>query len=91
MDSISENMKMVHESHPKTYKCENCDKPFSSSKSLKRHIRIDHGGNFKCDSCGQSFVKELGLNVHIAHKHNVDHNYIKNRNKNKNYPQKVFV
>ena len=49
------------------YKCESCNKFFSTPQTLKRHINSVHNGqkDHKCDSCGKAFSRSDGLNRHI--------------------------
>ena len=49
-----------------------CQKEFSQSGHLKRHIDAVHNGqkDHKCDSCGKSFSVSGNLKRHV----NADHN-----------------
>ena len=49
-----------------------CEKTFSSSGDLKKHIKAVHNGqkNHKCDLCGKSFSRAHYLKIHIDSVHN---------------------
>ena len=51
----------------KTFKCDQCDKYFSQSMVLKRHINTVHEGqkNHQCDLCGKAFGEKADLKTHI--------------------------
>ncbi len=56
------------------FRCEQCDKTFSTKKILNRHIRELHiskliGGEIPCDKCGKTFSRQSNLIRHIAAVH----------------------
>ena len=66
---IFSSIKFVHGN--KDYNCEHCDKSFSQTSDLKRHIHTIHEGHkdYKCESCGKSFSQagELKRHIHTVH------------------------
>jgi len=56
------------------YECETCNKTFSDSKSLKRHIKTihHHSGPFKCDICDRRFETAKSLKRHKSKDHKPD-------------------
>ena len=56
----------VHEDS-KNYNCGQCDKSFSNSNNLKRHIN-----NFKCNQCVQTFCHFTNRQKHIETEHAID-------------------
>ena len=48
------------------YKCETCDKIFSSTKDLERHIqaKVCHK-TFRCNNCNKSISTSYALEQHI--------------------------
>ena len=51
----------------KSYKCNSCNRDFSSPLSLKAHVKFAHEGNMdnKCELCGKTFASIQGLVSHI--------------------------
>ncbi|EGI70566.1 Glutathione S-transferase [Acromyrmex echinatior] len=47
------------------YKCQKCDRFYSSKKSLDRHISTHNDKEFKCDSCDKQFFCLDKLHKHI--------------------------
>ena len=47
------------------FKCQTCDKRYSSKKSLNQHIKIhDESNAFKCDVCLKVFSNQKDFNRH---------------------------
>ena len=68
-------VKCVHEGQHR-FHCANCDKSFSDTGNLRKHIIVDHEGTkFIChqDECGRdggkNFISEQALNIHIDKVH----------------------
>jgi len=52
------------------YPCRRCNKHFTQTGSLLRHIKTVHEGiKFSCDSCDQTFTQKGTLNTHIKTVH----------------------
>jgi predicted GIY-YIG superfamily endonuclease len=50
----------------KTYKCDKCDKDFSTKSNLNRHItHCKTNIEFKCKECGESFTQNDSLRRHL--------------------------
>uniref|UniRef100_A0A8D8JH88 Zinc finger protein 729 n=1 Tax=Culex pipiens TaxID=7175 RepID=A0A8D8JH88_CULPI len=61
----------------KSYRCEICNKTFTTNRSLKIH-RISHGStvpDFRCDQCPASFNLQSSLRRHAAIHENPDRSY----------------
>ena len=58
-------------------KCDSCDKSFTRSGHLKRHIKTLHEGktNVRCDSCEEYFTESGSLKKHIKTIHEGQRNY----------------
>ena len=58
----------------RSYPCEKCQKNFSSSSTLHKHIRNIHLGekNFQCEICQKSFSQNHELKSHVKRKHPKD-------------------
>ena len=49
----------------KLFKCQFCDKRYSTQKSLNQHMNIhDESKDFKCDVCLKIFPNKAHLNTH---------------------------
>ena len=61
----------------KEHQCDTCEKSFSRSDHLKRHIACVHEGqkNHKCHLCEKTFGRSDRLKHHISSVHNEDPNY----------------
>ena len=61
-----ENVKIKQEPGKVIFQCENCDKPFSDKKNLKKHVSTVHNKKkaFKCDICDYSFSVKGSLKPH---------------------------
>ncbi|XP_012525924.1 zinc finger protein 709-like [Monomorium pharaonis] len=75
-NSDSEYQTKVRNAHDKTvdrssklelrYKCEKCDRFYSSKKSLDRHMSTHNDKEFKCDSCDKQFLCLDKLHKHVS-------------------------
>ncbi|XP_078448705.1 zinc finger protein 532 isoform X3 [Lampetra fluviatilis] len=71
------HVKRVHGKPIKKYPCRQCDRSFSSSHSLRRHIRINHEGIRKvytcwyCEDAKRTFTKRFMLENHIRLMHGI--------------------
>ena len=68
----------VTEKLPKKFQCDSCDKSFTQSHNLKRHVQCVHEGMVEerqvCPQCNKSFKNKNSLNVHIWNIHRKDEN-----------------
>lgn len=51
----------------KRYKCEVCEKAFTESSTLRKHMLV-HNPNppqFQCDECSRTFSRKINLNEHM--------------------------
>ena len=57
-----------------SYPCENCQKKFSSSSALHKHIRHIHLGekNYQCEICQKKLSSNQQLKIHVKNKHPKD-------------------
>ena len=71
------NEPMKPENENKSFKCSRCDKTFTTSFNMKKHIKTIHEGqrNYKCDSCGKSYKESGSLNFHIKTIHEGQRKY----------------
>lgn len=54
------------------YKCDHCEKSFSSMASLRTHNYIHNQGHFKCHLCPNKVLTNAGfLRVHLEKAHNI--------------------
>lgn len=51
------------------FTCEVCQKSFTRSSALKRHIGAVHGAGYLCDKCGEQFKKVNTLHKHMQTVH----------------------
>ena len=51
----------------RNFRCETCDKYFSSSSSLWQHKKthLDDRQTYKCQMCQKTFISESNLDVHV--------------------------
>ena len=63
--NLRNHIKCVHQEGIKFFKCDSCEKRFSLSTILRKHIKSVHNGvNFACDSCNKTFVSAGNLKMH---------------------------
>ncbi|CRL05319.1 CLUMA_CG018230, isoform A [Clunio marinus] len=67
---LPDELKFVHT-------CEYCDKKYSSTFSLKQHIKHVHvkDENFKCHSCDKTFSRKANLDSHLNHVHTTERKF----------------
>jgi len=56
----------------KLFKCDCCDKSFSSSSGLRKHKPVHIGKTFKCELCDFATIHKINLMVHKL-RHHKDH------------------
>ena len=78
--NLSENKTKLH--------CDKCDKPFSSARTLKDHIKWIHGNHEKveCNICQEIMNNKKSLRLHIYKKHQEGSN-----SSEKNNPVQYFL
>ena len=62
----------------KKFKCEICEKSFSTNPSKNQHVAIAHGGKvktFSCNVCNKIFRKESLLSSHVKIHHEGKRNH----------------
>lgn len=74
---------------PKKYSCENCDKSFTHSRNLSRHIRTEHPSIFTNKS-HNSETNNHSHNTTNTHSHNTEHSHNTNCHNNVNIHLNVF-
>ena len=66
---IHASLKKHMKSHVvKTFKCQKCEKEYSSSKSLNEHMKVKHNENAEkvvCSLCKMTFTKKNSLSHHL--------------------------
>ena len=68
----------VKEPSPTMYQCEQCDKTFKYTVSLKEHVKIEHEGikdSYSCEECGKTFSRYMSLRLHIKGIHKKERNF----------------
>ena len=60
----------------KEFECNLCEKAFTASHSLKKHVNISHARNSTssteevlCDICNMKFTRKGSLTIHVTNKH----------------------
>ena len=62
--------KLVRDPLTKRFKCNQCQKDFSSKEYLIEHVESVHEGvKFQCDQCSKTYTYRSGLDVHIQSVH----------------------
>ncbi|KAL1378950.1 hypothetical protein pipiens_003875 [Culex pipiens pipiens] len=53
------------------FKCNECDKAYSTNRLLQQHIRVTHSGErpFQCSICPKNFARASSLHVHVQSVH----------------------
>ena len=73
--------KLKHSS-AQTFKCDQCDKAFKHGKTLKNHIKTEHGNTpwkgFDCPTCGWNFKMKYKLGEHVRRIHEKKTNWFCN-------------
>ena len=75
------------------FKCEICDKDFSTRRSKSQHMNEIHGEgkHFVCNVCNKIFGKKNGLTIHIKNYHpGVPRNF-KCDSCSKSFPQSGYL
>ena len=67
VDRMTPNVENETLKKPKQYSCQACDKSFTQSPSLKRHILTVHRGQkpYYCQACDKSYTQSSSLKTHI--------------------------
>lgn len=63
------HIQAVHNTVEKTFKCDSCEKMFSSKANLDRHAILHNKKTIVCNSCDTKFSGISELNNHIKLKH----------------------
>ena len=66
----------IKDRHPDKYRCEICDKSFSSSKPLAVHKKL----HYRCDICEVYLVSELHMKSHVRDHHTTTTNDVSKKN-----------
>jgi hypothetical protein len=73
ISNLNNHLKAAHDN---PVKCQECDRPFSSERSLKDHVDVIHGRVrpqdrpvFECDICGRSVLSIRSLRKHVKAVH----------------------
>jgi len=53
----------------KLFKCDSCDKSFSTSSGLRNHKPVHKGKTCKCDLCDFATIQKINLKVHKLRRH----------------------
>ena len=71
LDNLYMGQIMEEEAEPtKTFKCYHCEKSFSQSGTLNRHIKSVHEGiRYQCDYCDYAGTTTTCLKRHLANRH----------------------
>ena len=62
---LNAHKRIAHKEHTKKYKCEECPKAFTSTKSLYYH-KLVHSGErpYSCEICGAAFRQKAARDGH---------------------------
>ena len=67
---LNAHKRIAHKEHIKKYKCEECPKAFTSTKSLYYH-KLVHSGErpYSCEECGAAFRQKAARDGHYKVRH----------------------
>ena len=60
-----ENIPNQNHSNVKPYKCDICDKHFSTQKAVDEHKTELHSTRYRCDFCDETFSRKATPDIHI--------------------------